>query len=69
MNHLFNYSLNQKIPIELIYMKDSKDFSQRAVIVRKVHVEMQGITPPNRPLRKGLYYEGRREKAEKHLFF
>ncbi|PER86560.1 hypothetical protein [Bacillus cereus] len=37
MNHLFNYSLDQKIPIELIYMKNSKDFSQRTVIVRKIY--------------------------------
>ncbi|PGS68838.1 hypothetical protein COC69_26310 [Bacillus cereus] len=36
MEHLFNYTLNQKTPIELIYMKNSKDFSQRTVIVRKI---------------------------------
>ncbi|PEQ51773.1 hypothetical protein [Bacillus cereus] len=37
MNHLLNYSFNQKIPIELIYLNGSGDFSQRTVIVRKVY--------------------------------
>ncbi|HFJ9375266.1 TPA: hypothetical protein ACGW7B_005979 [Bacillus nitratireducens] len=37
MNHLLKYSLNQKIPIELIYLKGSGDFSQRTVIVRKIY--------------------------------
>ncbi|EJS72890.1 hypothetical protein [Bacillus cereus] len=37
MNHLLKYSLNQKIPIELIYLKESGDFSQRTVIVRKIY--------------------------------
>ncbi|MES1051067.1 hypothetical protein FOA24_17310 [Bacillus thuringiensis] len=37
MNHLLNYSFNQKIPIELIYLNGSGYFSQRTVIVRKVY--------------------------------
>ncbi|EJQ43664.1 hypothetical protein IEQ_04992 [Bacillus cereus BAG6X1-2] len=37
MNHLLKYSLNQKIPIELMYLKSSGDFSQRTVIVRKIY--------------------------------
>jgi len=39
MNHLLKCSFDQKIPIELIYMKNSIDFSQRTVIVRKIHEE------------------------------
>ena len=39
MNHLLKYSLDQKIPIELIYLKGSGDFSQRTVIVRKIYEE------------------------------
>nr|WP_088327959.1 hypothetical protein [Bacillus cereus] len=37
MNHLLKYSFNQKMPIELIYLKGSGDFSQRNVIVRKIY--------------------------------
>lgn len=37
MNHLLKCSFNQKIPIELIYLKGSGDFSQRTVIVRKIY--------------------------------
>ncbi|MES5896840.1 hypothetical protein [Bacillus cereus group sp. RP43] len=37
MNLLFKCSLDQKISIELIYMKDSGDFSQRTVIARKIY--------------------------------
>ncbi|ETE99307.1 hypothetical protein [Bacillus thuringiensis] len=37
MNHLLKCSLNQKIPIELIYLNGSGDFSQRTVIVRKIY--------------------------------
>ena len=37
MNHLLKCSLVQKIPIELIYLKGSGDFSQRTVIVRKIY--------------------------------
>ncbi|MCU4862594.1 hypothetical protein OCB70_06075 [Bacillus cereus] len=37
MNHLLKCSFNQKIPIELIYLNGSGDFSQRTVIVRKVY--------------------------------
>ncbi|HDR8084518.1 hypothetical protein P4V88_01770 [Bacillus thuringiensis] len=37
MNHLLKCSVNQKIPIELIYLKSSGDFSQRTVIVRKIY--------------------------------
>lgn len=37
MNHLLKYSFNQKIPIELIYLNGSGDFSQRTVIVRKIY--------------------------------
>ncbi|EOO23553.1 hypothetical protein IIU_06960 [Bacillus cereus VD133] len=39
MNHLLKCSLDQNIPIELIYLKDSGDFSQRTVIVRKIYEE------------------------------
>ncbi|HDR7286589.1 hypothetical protein [Bacillus paranthracis] len=39
MNHLLKYSLDQKIPIELIYLKGSGDFSQRTVIVRKIYAD------------------------------
>ncbi|MBW3493264.1 hypothetical protein [Bacillus sp. FDAARGOS_1420] len=37
MNQLLKCSLDQKIPIELIYLKDSGDFSQRTAIVRKIY--------------------------------
>ncbi|TKI96066.1 hypothetical protein FC695_26525 [Bacillus cereus] len=37
MNHLLKCSLDQKIPIELIYLKGLGDFSQRTVIVRKIY--------------------------------
>ncbi|PGZ55643.1 hypothetical protein COE56_03240 [Bacillus anthracis] len=37
MNHLLKCSFNQKIPIELIYLNGSGDFSQRTVIVRKIY--------------------------------
>ncbi|MBJ8054701.1 hypothetical protein JDS87_22825 [Bacillus cereus] len=37
MNHLLKCSFNQKIPITLIYLKGSGDFSQRTVIVRKIY--------------------------------
>lgn len=37
MNHLLKCSFNQKIPIELIYLNSSGDFSQRTVIVRKLY--------------------------------
>ncbi len=37
MNHLLEFSLNQKISIELIYLNISGDFSQRTVIVRKIY--------------------------------
>ncbi|PED41979.1 hypothetical protein [Bacillus cereus] len=37
MNHLLKYSFDQKIPIDLIYLKGSGDFSQRTVIVRKIY--------------------------------
>ncbi|MEB9549519.1 hypothetical protein P4J60_20980 [Bacillus cereus] len=37
MNHLLKYSFNQKMPIELIYLKGSGDISQRTVIVRKIY--------------------------------
>ncbi|WP_254498557.1 hypothetical protein, partial [Salmonella enterica] len=37
MNHLLTCSFNQKIPIELIYLNGSGDFSQRTVIVRKIY--------------------------------
>lgn len=36
MNNLLTCSFNQKIPIELIYLNGSGDFSQRTVIVRKI---------------------------------
>ncbi|MBJ8093172.1 hypothetical protein [Bacillus cereus] len=37
MNHLLKCSFNQKVPIELIYLTGSGDFSQRTVIVRKIY--------------------------------
>ncbi|MBG9519346.1 MULTISPECIES: hypothetical protein [Bacillus] len=37
MNNLLTCSFNQKIPIELIYLNGSGDFSQRTVIVRKIY--------------------------------
>ncbi|EJQ43676.1 hypothetical protein IEQ_05004 [Bacillus cereus BAG6X1-2] len=37
MNHLLKCSLDQKIPIDLIYLKGLGDFSQRTVIVRKIY--------------------------------
>ncbi|MDA2635715.1 hypothetical protein PDQ79_14210 [Bacillus cereus] len=37
MNHLLKCSFNQKLPIELIYLNGSGDFSQRTVIVRKIY--------------------------------
>ncbi|EJR89743.1 YolD-like family protein [Bacillus cereus] len=37
MNYLLTCSFNQKIPIELIYLNGSGDFSQRTVIVRKIY--------------------------------
>lgn len=37
MNHLLKCSFNQKIPIELIYLNGSGDFSQRTVNVRKIY--------------------------------
>ncbi|ADY20378.1 hypothetical protein P4U05_16855 [Bacillus paranthracis] len=37
MSHLLKFSLNSKMPIELIYMKSEQDFSQRRVIVRKIY--------------------------------
>lgn len=37
MSHLLKFSLNSKIPIELIYMKSEQDFSQRRVNVRKIY--------------------------------
>ncbi|MDF9520755.1 hypothetical protein P5815_09340 [Bacillus cereus] len=37
MNHLLKCSCNQKLPIELIYLNGSGDFSQRTVIVRKIY--------------------------------
>ncbi|AIY73046.1 TPA: hypothetical protein ACLQU7_004814 [Bacillus tropicus] len=37
MTHLLKYSLDQKILIELIYLKGSGDFFQRTVIVKKIY--------------------------------
>ncbi|PEX03432.1 hypothetical protein COD78_31680 [Bacillus cereus] len=37
MNHLLKCLFNQKIPVELIYLKSLEDFSQRTVIVRKIY--------------------------------
>ncbi|WP_179892737.1 hypothetical protein [Bacillus thuringiensis] len=37
MNHLLKCSFNQKIPIGLIYLNGSGDFSQRTVNVRKIY--------------------------------
>ncbi|MBY0130620.1 hypothetical protein H0177_10065 [Bacillus cereus] len=37
MNHLLKCSFNQKLPIVLIYLNGSGDFSQRTVIVRKIY--------------------------------
>ncbi|PEF42803.1 hypothetical protein CON22_27940 [Bacillus cereus] len=37
MNQLLKYLLDQKIPIELTYLKISGDFFQRTVIVRTIY--------------------------------
>lgn len=39
MNCLFKYSLENKLPIDLIYMNDAGELTYRAVIVRKITVE------------------------------
>lgn len=39
MNSLFKYSLENKLPIDLIYMNNAGELSQRIVIVRKITVE------------------------------
>lgn len=37
MLYLFKFSLEQKSPIELIYMKEDGEVSHRTVIVRKIY--------------------------------
>ncbi len=39
MNCLFKYSLENKLPIDLIYINDAGELTFRAVIVRKITVE------------------------------
>jgi hypothetical protein len=39
MNCLFKYSLENKLPIDLIYMNDAGELTHRSVIVRKITVE------------------------------
>ncbi|KON88914.1 hypothetical protein AF332_20350 [Sporosarcina globispora] len=39
MNCLFIYSLENKLPIDLIYMNDAGELTYRAVIIRKITVE------------------------------
>lgn len=39
MNCLFKSSLENKLPIDLIYMNNAGELSQRSVIVRKITVE------------------------------
>lgn len=39
MNCLFKYSLENKLPIVLIYMNSAGELSQRIVIVRKITLE------------------------------
>ena len=38
MNCLFKYSLENKLPIDLIYMNKRGEITQRSVIVRKLSV-------------------------------
>lgn len=37
MDYLFKDSLEMETPIELIYMKDNGEISQRTVIIRKIY--------------------------------
>ncbi|OHX43437.1 hypothetical protein [Cytobacillus oceanisediminis] len=39
MNCLFKYSLENKLPIDLIYMNNAGELSHRGVIVRKITVD------------------------------
>ncbi|MEK4924093.1 MULTISPECIES: hypothetical protein [unclassified Cytobacillus] len=39
MNHLFKYSLNERKPIELIYLNNSGEISYRLVIIRRIKVD------------------------------
>lgn len=39
MNCLFKYSMENKLPIDLIYMNDAGELTFRAVIIRKITVE------------------------------
>ena len=39
MNCLFKYSLDNKMPIDLIYINKAGDITHRSVIVRRISVE------------------------------
>ncbi|MCM3527830.1 hypothetical protein M4D56_01810 [Cytobacillus oceanisediminis] len=39
MNCLFKYSMENKLPIDLIYINDAGELTHRSVIVRKITVE------------------------------
>lgn len=39
MNCLFKYSMENKLPIDLIYMNDAGELTHRSVIVRKITEE------------------------------
>ncbi|QOK29637.1 hypothetical protein IIE26_05270 [Cytobacillus oceanisediminis] len=39
MNCLFKYSMENKLPIDLIYMNNAGELTHRSVIVRKITVE------------------------------
>ena len=39
MDCLFKYSLDNKLPIDLIYMNNSGEISYRSVIIRKILVD------------------------------
>lgn len=39
MNCLFKYSMENKLPIDLIYINDAGELTHRSVIIRKITVE------------------------------
>lgn len=39
MNCLFRYSMENKLPIDLIYINDAGELTHRSIIVRRITVE------------------------------
>lgn len=39
MNCLFKYSMEKKLPIDLIYINKAEEISYRSIIVRRISVE------------------------------